>query len=47
MTFGIAATIGGVFEVATGRRSIGILIVVIVLAFLLWVVGTGVYKALG
>ncbi len=46
IVFGLAAIAGGVFQMITGRRSIVIIVVVLGLAALLWVVGSGVRKAL-
>jgi len=46
IVFGLAAIAGGVFQMITGRRSIVIMVIVLGLAALLWVLGSGVRKAL-
>ncbi|HZE71731.1 MAG TPA: hypothetical protein VE135_19660 [Pyrinomonadaceae bacterium] len=46
IVFGLAAIAGGVFQLLTGRRSIVIIVIVLGLAFLLWVIGSSVRKAL-
>jgi hypothetical protein len=46
IVFGIAATLAGVFQVVTGRRSIWIMIAVFGLAFILFVAAQAVRTAL-
>jgi hypothetical protein len=47
IVFGVAAILAGIFQVATGRRSIWIMIAVFGLAFILFVVGRAVRTSLG
>jgi hypothetical protein len=46
IVFGVAAILAGVFQLATGRRSIWIMIAVFGLAFLLYIAGQAVRTAL-
>jgi hypothetical protein len=45
--FGVAAILAGVFQVATGRRSIWIIIAIVGLAFILFVVTQAIRGSLG
>jgi membrane protease YdiL (CAAX protease family) len=47
IVFGVAAIGAGLWQIATGRRSIWVVIVILALAFLLIVVGSAVRAALG
>ena len=46
IVFGLACIAGGVFQLLTGRRSILIIVLVLGLAFLLWVLANAVKTAL-
>jgi len=46
IVFGLAAIAAGVFQMITGRRSIVIMVIVIGLAVVLWILGSGIRKSL-